>query len=64
MSPQEQLQKRTANCNGERFRLYLDEAQIRARVKELGRQISRDYAGKKPVLIGVLNGAFIFLADL
>ncbi len=37
---------------------------IRHRVSEMGRQIDRDYAGEKIVLIGVLKGAAIFLADL
>ena len=51
-------------CRGERFRLFLDAATLQQRVAELGRQISRDYEGKRPILIGVLNGAFMFLADL
>ncbi|SHK94809.1 hypoxanthine phosphoribosyltransferase [Rhodothermus profundi] len=51
-------------CRGERFRLFLDAATIQKRVAELGRQISRDYADRQPILIGVLNGAFMFLADL
>lgn len=55
---------KTTVCRGERFRLYLDEQTIRTRVEALGREISARYAGEKPVLIGVLNGAFIFLADL
>jgi len=33
-------------------------------VKEIAAQITRDYAGKTPILIGILKGAFIFLADL
>jgi hypoxanthine phosphoribosyltransferase len=37
---------------------------IRQRVMEMGRQIDRDYAGEKIVLVGVLKGAAIFLADL
>ena len=37
---------------------------IQEKVREIGREISRDYAGKRPVLIGVLNGALIFMADL
>jgi hypoxanthine phosphoribosyltransferase len=37
---------------------------IAARVNELGAQISRDYAGKELVLVGVLKGSFIFMADL
>lgn len=51
-------------CRGERFRVYLDRDTIQARVAELGAQISRDYEGKAPILIGVLNGAFMFIADL
>ena len=37
---------------------------IREKVREIGAEISRDYTGKRPVLVGVLNGALIFLADL
>jgi len=44
--------------------VVLSEVNITARVKELGREISRDYAGCPLVVIGILNGAFIFLADL
>ena len=51
-------------CHGERFRVYIDEETIRERVAELGRQISADYKGTVPILIGVLNGSFMFLADL
>ncbi len=54
------------HCRGDRFRLYLDEATIAARVAELGQQIAADYADADapPILIGVLNGAFVFTADL
>lgn len=38
--------------------------QLQARVAELGAQISADYAGKDPLLVGVLRGVFIFMADL
>lgn len=38
--------------------------EIKARVAELGEQISRDYAGKDLVLVGVLKGSVVFLADL
>ena len=37
---------------------------IHWRTAELGSEIARDYAGKRPVLVGVLNGALIFMADL
>ncbi len=39
-------------------------AEIEEKVRGLAEQISRDYRGKNPVLVGVLNGAFVFLADL
>ena len=42
----------------------LSQQQIREKVEELGVQISQDYAGKEPVLVSVLKGAFIFMADL
>lgn len=37
---------------------------IQKRVKELASQISRDYAGRELIMIGILRGAFIFMADL
>lgn len=43
---------------------YLDAAQIAVRVSALAAQISADYAGKKPLFLGILNGSFIFAADL
>ena len=45
-------------------KLLLSSEQIQQRVAELGQQLTREYAGKKLVLMGVLNGAFMFLADL
>ena len=38
--------------------------QIMERIKELGREISRDYEGKELILVGVLKGSFYFYADL
>ena len=46
------------------FKTSITEEQIKQRVKELGQQISKDLEGKNPLLIGVLNGSFIFAADL
>jgi hypoxanthine phosphoribosyltransferase len=37
---------------------------LQARVAELGRQLSADYAGRDPVLVSVLKGSIVFLADL
>jgi len=44
--------------------LKFDEAEIRDAVARLGREISDAYLGSTPILIGVLKGAFVFLADL
>ncbi len=45
-------------------RLLISQEAIDKKVRELARQISRDYQGKDLVVVGVLKGAFIFLADL
>jgi hypoxanthine phosphoribosyltransferase len=44
--------------------LLLTADQIQQRVHELGTEIERDYADREPVLIGVLKGSLVFLADL
>ena len=44
--------------------ILLTEEAIQARIAELGAAISRDYAGKCPLLVGVLNGVVLFMADL
>ena len=45
-------------------RVLFAEEQIQARVGELAREIEEDYAGQAPVFVGVLRGAFVFMADL
>lgn len=42
----------------------LTEAQVKARVAEMGEQISRDLAGESVLVIAILKGAFVFCADL
>jgi hypoxanthine phosphoribosyltransferase len=44
--------------------LVLDSQTIQNRIQEMGKEISHDYQGKQLVVIGVLKGAFIFMADL
>ena len=46
------------------FDVYLAEETIQQRVKELSEQINKDYAGKRPLFIAILNGSFMFAADL
>ena len=48
----------------ERLKEMISADQIRARVAEMGSQIAKDYAGRELVLVGVLKGSFVFLADL
>ncbi len=44
--------------------VLFSQEQIQERIKELGAEITRDYAGRNPLLIGVLKGACFFLSDL
>ncbi len=44
--------------------ILVEETALRSRVAELGEEISLDYAGREPLLIGVLKGAVFFMADL
>ena len=44
--------------------IYASEEDIQKRVQALGAQITRDYAGREPLFVGVLKGCFVFMADL
>ena len=44
--------------------ILLTEEQIKARIKELGEELTREYEGKDPVIIGVLKGVVVFYADM
>ncbi|TNE96334.1 MAG: hypoxanthine phosphoribosyltransferase [Deltaproteobacteria bacterium] len=44
--------------------VYISEEKIQARIKELGEQITKDFNGEEVTVVGVLNGAFMFVADL
>ena len=44
--------------------VVVSEAQLRSRIVELGEQITADYVGRPPLLVGVLKGAFVFMSDL
>jgi hypoxanthine phosphoribosyltransferase len=46
------------------FELLLDQKTIARRIGEMGREITADYQNKNPVLLGVLKGCVVFLADL
>ncbi|MBD3225029.1 MAG: hypoxanthine phosphoribosyltransferase [Caldithrix sp.] len=48
----------------ENYELLITHEEIQKRLFELGKNIAKDYEGQKPILIGVLNGAFVLLSDL
>lgn len=45
-------------------RILFTEEELDRRVRELAAQISADYQGKKPILVSILRGSFVFMADL
>ena len=45
-------------------RVLFSEEQLQTRVAEIAAQIDRDYEGKEPILVSVLRGSFVFMADL
>jgi hypoxanthine phosphoribosyltransferase len=54
----------TASDDPRNLQVLLDAERIAARVRELGAEISRDYRGRTPHLVGILKGAWVFMADL
>lgn len=45
-------------------RVLISEDELQTRIQALGKEISADYEGRAPLLVGVLKGAFVFMADL
>ena len=56
--------KTRAAGRGARLAVVVDEKTIRKRVRELARQIDRDYAGETLHVVGILEDSFVFMADL
>jgi hypoxanthine phosphoribosyltransferase len=54
----------TIRVHDKQFEPYLDASTISERIKSLAAQLSADYKGKKPLFIAILNGSFMFAADL
>jgi hypoxanthine phosphoribosyltransferase len=54
----------TLRIHDKTFTAYISEEEIRKKVSELADSLNRDYRDKNPIFIAVLNGAFIFAADL
>ncbi len=58
------MKKKYLQIGNDKFKIFLTEDQIQKRIKQLARQINKDYQGCIPIFIGVLNGSFIFMSDL
>jgi hypoxanthine phosphoribosyltransferase len=54
----------TIQLNDKKFTPYLTAAQIDAQIKRVGSELSKDYEGKRPLFIAILNGSFMFASDL
>jgi hypoxanthine phosphoribosyltransferase len=50
--------------DGDILKVLLTEEQIKARIRQMGEQISEQFTGKNPLFLGVLKGCFVFMADL
>ena len=46
------------------FRVLITREELEKRIQELGQAITNDYRGKQPIVIGILNGCFVFISDL
>ena len=56
--------EQNATLYGDLERILVTKEEISRKVRELGEQITRDYAGKEPVMVCILKGASVFFADL
>lgn len=50
--------------NGKKFQPYITAAEIDKQIKRLASDINKDYEGKRPLFIAILNGSFMFASDL
>ncbi|NUM81871.1 hypoxanthine phosphoribosyltransferase [bacterium] len=54
----------TIKTDGHVFTVMITDEQIRSEVRRLGREITNDFKDKNPIFVGILNGSFLFVADL
>ncbi|MGZ3938202.1 MAG: hypoxanthine phosphoribosyltransferase [Flavisolibacter sp.] len=54
----------TIQLHDKSFEIYLPEAKIQEKIKEIAVQLNNDYKNKRPLFIAILNGSFMFAADL
>jgi hypoxanthine phosphoribosyltransferase len=58
------MEKKILQIDDLKFEILINEKMLQQKVKQLGEQISKDYSGKVPIFVGVLNGAILFMSDL
>lgn len=46
------------------FKVLIREEELQARIKQMAKQINKDFKGKEPLFIGILNGCFMFVSDV
>ncbi len=51
-------------CEDKKIRVLIAEDALQEKIRELGLQITQDYKGRSPVLVSILRGSFIFIADI
>ena len=56
--------KKVLTYHKKKILVMIDEKQLQEKIKELGQKITEDYEDKNPVLVSVLRGSFIFVADI
>ncbi|MEI9957528.1 MAG: phosphoribosyltransferase family protein [Ferruginibacter sp.] len=54
----------TIEVNSKKFTPYITDVQISEQINKLAADLNRDYEGKRPLFIAILNGSFMFAADL
>lgn len=56
--------KKLIRANDLNFETFISSEKIQSRINEIGAEITKNFSDKKPLFIGVLNGSFIYIADL
>src|ERR1700738_3140677 len=54
----------TIRVHDKSFEIFIPETKIQERIKAIAQELTHEYAGKKPLFIAILNGSFMFAADL
>ncbi|MEZ5072023.1 MAG: hypoxanthine phosphoribosyltransferase [Bacteroidales bacterium] len=58
------MDSRIVHVHDKSFELFIPESEIQKRVSRIAAEMNRDLAGKDPIFLGILNGAFMFASDL